>query len=124
MYKIMALDIGTKRIGIALSDYLHMLASGYSYIERTPEEKALETIDKIAKEENIKLEPKDLEQKFAQLSAMYGLQQPDVIKQIGQNPEMLGSISQQALNDKVRDFLVSNNTVEIVPPKKQKVESK
>lgn len=81
-------------------------------------------IDKIAKEENIKLEPKDLEQKFAQLSAMYGLQQPDVIKQIGQNPEMLGSISQQALNDKVRDFLVSNNTVEIVPPKKQKVESK
>ena len=65
-----------------------------------------------------------MEHKFAQLSAMYGLQQPDVIKQIGQNPEMLGSISQQALNDKVRDFLVSNNTVEIVPPKKQKVESK
>ncbi len=54
MYKIMALDIGTKRIGIALSDYLHMLASGYSYIERTPEDKALETIDKIAKENNVK----------------------------------------------------------------------
>lgn len=54
MYKIMALDIGTKRIGIALSDYLLMLANGHSYIPREPEEKALETIYKIAKENNVK----------------------------------------------------------------------
>ena len=54
MYKVMALDIGTKRIGIALSDYLLMLASGHSYIERLPEDKALETIHKIAKENNVK----------------------------------------------------------------------
>ena len=53
MHKIMALDIGTKRIGIALSDYLHMLANGYSYINRTPEDKAIETIKKIAKENNV-----------------------------------------------------------------------
>ena len=38
MYKVMALDIGTKRIGIALSDYLLMLANGHSYIQRQPED--------------------------------------------------------------------------------------
>ena len=71
-------------------------------------------IDKIAKVENLKLEAKDVEQKFAQLATMYGMQQQDVLKQIGKSPEMLGSISQQALNDKVRDYLMANNNVEIV----------
>lgn len=54
MYKVMALDIGTKRIGIALSDYLLMLANGHSYISRTPEDKAVELILNIAKENNVK----------------------------------------------------------------------
>lgn len=53
MYKVMALDIGTKRIGIALSDYLLMLANGHSYIQRVPEQIALEQIYKIAKENNV-----------------------------------------------------------------------
>mgnify|MGYP005753365327 CR=1 FL=1 len=75
-------------------------------------------IDKIAKTENIKLEQKDIEKKFAELATMYGMQQQDILKQLGHNPEMLGSLSQQALNDKVRDFLVSNNNVELVAPKK------
>lgn len=50
----MALDVGTKRIGIALSDYLLMIASGHSYIARQPEEKAIKEIEKIAKENNVK----------------------------------------------------------------------
>ena len=49
MYKIMALDIGTKRIGIALSDFLLMLAQGHSYIPRQPEDNALKSIYEIAK---------------------------------------------------------------------------
>lgn len=53
MYKVMALDIGTKRIGIALSDYLLMLANGHSYIPREPDEEALSSIYKIAKENNV-----------------------------------------------------------------------
>ena len=53
MYKVMALDIGTKRIGVALSDFLLMLANGHSYISRQPENKALETIYKIAKENHV-----------------------------------------------------------------------
>ncbi|MCI1274060.1 MAG: Holliday junction resolvase RuvX [Clostridiaceae bacterium] len=53
MYKVMALDIGTKRIGIALSDYLLILANGHSYIPRMPEDRALEAIYKIVKENNV-----------------------------------------------------------------------
>lgn len=53
MYKVMALDIGTKRIGIALSDYLLMLANGHSYIAREPDDVALASIYKIAKENNV-----------------------------------------------------------------------
>lgn len=53
MYKIMALDIGTKRIGVAISDFLLMLANGHSCVEREPENKALETILKIAKENKV-----------------------------------------------------------------------
>lgn len=53
MYKVMALDIGTKRIGIALSDFLLVTATGHCYIPRQPEDKALETIRKIAKENHV-----------------------------------------------------------------------
>ena len=68
-------------------------------------------IDKIAKEEKIKLEQKDLEQKFGQLGMAYGLKPQELVKQLGQNPEIIASISQQAMNDKVRDFLMQNNKV-------------
>ena len=54
MNKIMALDVGTKRIGIALSDYLHVIATPHTTIPRTPEQDAIESILKIAKENNVK----------------------------------------------------------------------
>lgn len=50
----MALDVGTKRIGIALSDYLHVIATPHTTISRTPEQDAIESILKIAKENNVK----------------------------------------------------------------------
>lgn len=50
MNKIMALDVGTKRIGIALSDFLQMIAVPHSFIARVPEDKAIEEITKIANE--------------------------------------------------------------------------
>ena len=53
MYKVMALDVGTKRIGIALSDFLLMLASGHSYISRLPEDNAINQILQIAKENKV-----------------------------------------------------------------------
>ena len=54
MYKVMGLDVGTKRIGVALSDYLLVTASGYSCIYREPEDIAIEQIYNIAKENNVK----------------------------------------------------------------------
>ncbi|MBQ6516332.1 Holliday junction resolvase RuvX [bacterium] len=53
MYKVMALDVGTKRIGIALSDFLLMIANGHSYIDRNPEAAAIEKIKKIAAENHV-----------------------------------------------------------------------
>lgn len=53
MHKIMALDVGTKRIGIALSDYLQMIAIPHVCIQRQPENKALEEIARIAKENRV-----------------------------------------------------------------------
>ena len=49
----MALDVGTKRIGIALSDYLRVIATPHSTIPRQPETEAIETIIKIAKENRV-----------------------------------------------------------------------
>ena len=53
MHKVMALDVGTKRIGIALSDYLQIIATPHSFISREPEDKAIEEIIKIAKENRV-----------------------------------------------------------------------
>ena len=53
MHKLMAIDIGTKRIGIALSDYLHIIATGHSFIDRNSE--SINKIKQIAKENNVKL---------------------------------------------------------------------
>jgi len=52
MYKIMALDIGSKRIGIALSDYLLITANRHSYIPRDKD--SVTKIVKIANENNVK----------------------------------------------------------------------
>ena len=53
MHKIMALDVGTKRIGVALSDYLNVIATPYITLSRVPEEKAIEEIFKIAKDNRV-----------------------------------------------------------------------
>ena len=53
MHKIMALDVGTKRIGIALSDFLRVIATPYNTISRIPEKDAIEKIIKIAKENRV-----------------------------------------------------------------------
>ena len=49
----MALDVGTKRIGIAFSDYLQMIATPHSTISREPETTALSTIIQLAKENRV-----------------------------------------------------------------------
>jgi len=53
MNKIMALDVGEKRIGIALSDFLHVIAIPHSCIARVPEKEAINKINQIAKENKV-----------------------------------------------------------------------
>jgi putative Holliday junction resolvase len=52
MARIMALDFGTKRTGVAVSDELKMIASGLTTV-KTPE--LLDFLDKYFKEENVEL---------------------------------------------------------------------
>lgn len=49
----MALDIGTKRIGVALSDFLHITANPHSCVLREPESDAILAIKKIAEENRV-----------------------------------------------------------------------
>lgn len=53
MNKIMALDIGTKIIGVALSDFLQMFATGNCVIDRKTEDLAIEKIKKLAYENKV-----------------------------------------------------------------------
>lgn len=49
----MSLDIGTKRIGVALSDFLQIIATGNCVVDRTPEKTAIEKIKAIAEENRV-----------------------------------------------------------------------
>ncbi len=71
-------------------------------------------IDKISKEIDVKIEQADFQSKISQMSGVYGVNPQDLLKQFGQNPDFLSSLSQQIVNDKVRDFLVSNNNIEYI----------
>ena len=53
MHKVMGLDIGTKRIGIALSDFLLLTAQPCETISREPEDKAIEKIAKLCAQNNV-----------------------------------------------------------------------
>lgn len=48
MNKLMALDVGTKRIGVALSDFLQFLTVGHSCVERKSDAEAVKIIKDIA----------------------------------------------------------------------------
>ena len=70
-------------------------------------------IDKIAKEENITVSQADFGSKLSELGQMYGMDSSTLIKQISQTPGVFNALSQQALNEKVTQFLFENNTVKI-----------
>ena len=63
MYRVIGLDIGTKRIGIALSDPLLITAQPFTTIDRKPEKDAIDQIANIIKEYSVKL-TKELVEKF------------------------------------------------------------
>ena len=54
MIRVLCLDVGTKRIGIAISDPLGIIASPIPAISRTPEKKAIDNIKNLCKNYNAK----------------------------------------------------------------------
>lgn len=70
-------------------------------------------IDKIAKEENITVSQADFGAKLSELSQMYQIDTTTMIKQLSQTPGVFNALSQQALNEKVTQFLADNNTVNL-----------
>ncbi len=82
-------------------------------------------IDKISKEADVKVEQNDFQEKLGQMAGLYGVGPQELLKQFGQNPEFISSISQQIVNDKVREFLFANNKIEYVEvkPEDNKVEA-
>ena len=70
-------------------------------------------IDKIAKEEKITVSQADFGAKLSELSRMYNIDTPTMIKQLTQTPGVFNALSQQALNEKVTQFLAENNTVNL-----------
>jgi putative holliday junction resolvase len=53
--KVMALDLGEKRIGVAVSDGLRMIASGHSVFERTSRAADFAHIQELVAAENVTL---------------------------------------------------------------------
>ncbi|MES2308588.1 MAG: Holliday junction resolvase RuvX, partial [Verrucomicrobiota bacterium] len=51
--KIMALDYGTKRVGIALSDEMRMLAKPLPFVSAEPENKLFELLNTLIREQGI-----------------------------------------------------------------------
>ena len=70
-------------------------------------------IDKIAKIENITVSQEDFSSKLTELSRMYQMDTSTMIKQLSQTPGVFNALSQQALNEKVTQFLTENNTVKL-----------
>lgn len=80
-------------------------------------------IDEIAKTENIKIGPEELDKKLKEIEEIYKMPRAELMKQLSQNPQIFSSLSQQALNEKVSKFLNDNNTVELKIKKEKKVKS-
>ncbi len=81
-------------------------------------------IDKISKEAELKVDQADFQTKLSQMSGAYGVAPQELLKQFGQNPDFISSLSQQIMNDKVKEYLISNNNIEYVEVKaEEKVEA-
>lgn len=94
-------------------------AQGYDNIMKSLKEDAEArvknslVIDKIAKEEKITVSQADFGAKLAELSQAYQIDTNTMIKQLSQTPGVFNALSQQALNEKVTQFLADKNKVNL-----------
>ena len=69
-------------------------------------------ISKIAKEEKIEVNAADLERKLSELAQMYGVDKATMLKEMYKNVNLIQSLTQQIVSEKVSRFILDNNKVE------------
>ncbi|MCR5261624.1 MAG: trigger factor [Candidatus Gastranaerophilales bacterium] len=65
-------------------------------------------ISQIARNENIVVEGKDMEKRMSEITAMYGVTRDVILQEIQKNPQLLYSLNQQIMGQKVTQFLLEN----------------
>lgn len=68
-------------------------------------------IGQIAQNENISVEGADIEAKILEISRLYGTTREQILQEISKNPNLLYSLNQQILGQKVTQFLLDNSKV-------------
>lgn len=68
-------------------------------------------IGQIAQNENISVEGADIEAKIFEISRLYGTTREQILQEISKNPNLLYSLNQQILGQKVTQFLLDNSKV-------------
>ncbi|MDD3237458.1 MAG: trigger factor [Candidatus Gastranaerophilales bacterium] len=68
-------------------------------------------IAKIAQEEKIMVEPMDLERKVEEIAKIYQTDKMNIVKELQKNQNLINSLSQQILSQKVTQFLIDNAKV-------------
>ena len=69
-------------------------------------------IAKIAKDEKITVHPFDLQRKLDEVARMYGVNNESMLKDMYKNVNLIKSLSQQIVSEKVSRFILDNNKVE------------
>ena len=69
-------------------------------------------ISKIAKDEKITVHPMDLQRKLDEVAKMYGVDNGSMLKEMYKNVNLIKSLSQQIISEKVSKFILDNNKVE------------
>ena len=67
-------------------------------------------VEKIAQDEQLKIEQKDIMEHINQLAAMYGMAPVQLFEELRKNPNSFAALSQQITANKVNEFLLNNNT--------------
>jgi len=66
-------------------------------------------VEKIATENDIKIEQKDIMEHANKLAMMYGIPPVQMFEELRKNPNSFAAISQQIMANKVNEFLLANN---------------
>lgn len=68
-------------------------------------------ISKIAETENIQIENKDLEEKIEEIAKIYNTNKLVILEEIKKNPNIISSLSQQIMSQKVTQFLINSANI-------------